>query len=317
MTLASGASIFALGALLAVNLRGDDDASTAFVAPAESDAPPANVAARGDAPLGCAHARPEWLWCDDFEADRLSRYFEYVNTDASLARAAGAGRNGSTALRAHWVPGQVDAGSLKMVFGRNPFDARRVMGDPSARYRELYWRVYVRSQPGWRPNGNDKFTRAIVFSGRSWQEAAIGHVWGGGAGDAQNYYVVDPASGVDRRGDVVTTQYNDFAHLTWFGATQGRVPLLGRGAGQWYCVEAHMRLNDSGASNGVLELWVDDSLDAQRGGMNWVGSYTAFGINALFLESYINKGSPQPQVRDYDDLVVSTARIGCAVSSAN
>ena len=72
-----------------------------------------------------------------------------------------------------------------------------------------------------------------------------------------------------------------------------------------------MRLNDAGQSNGTFELWIDGSLDAQRTGLNWVGSYSAYGINALFLENYWNAGSPVAQDRFMDRLVVSTQRIGC------
>jgi hypothetical protein len=208
----------------------------------------------------------------------------------------------------------VDAGSLKLAFGRTPIAYQRPVDDGTADYRELYWRVYVRSQPGWQPNGNDKFTRASVFAGQNWQQAAILHVWGGSSGDVQNDYVLDPVSGV-QNGKVVTTQYNDFAHFTWLGAVNGHTPVFGSGAGQWHCIEAHMRLNEPGLSNGVAELWVDGSLDAQRADLNYVGDFTAYGINALYLENYINNGAPQAQVRDYDDLVVSTRRIGCADAS--
>ena len=81
--------------------------------------------------------------------------------------------------------------------------------------------------------------------------------------------------------------------------------------GIWQCVEAHAKLNDPGQSNGLFELWVNGKLDATRSGLNWVGSYTAYGINAVFVENYWNKGSPVVQERYFDNFVVSTARIGC------
>jgi hypothetical protein len=310
--------VITFAVLVVLGARSDDDGTVASAPPILPSGPvepssPSDTIQHGGAVLGCANPRPTWLWCDDFEQDRASHYYEYVSYKGSLARQRGAGRNGSTSLRARWAAGDDDAGSLKIIFGRNPISAKRLADDGRSDYRELYWRVFVRSQAGWRTNGNDKFTRAIVFAGPKWEEAAIGHVWGGGAGDVQNYYVLDPASGVDAHGDLATTHYNDFDHLRWFGATQGKVPVLGKGAGRWYCVEAHMRLNDAGESNGSFDLWIDDALDAQRTGLDWVGGYTTYGINALFLESYINKGAPQPQVRDYDDLVVSTTRIGCGV----
>src|SRR5690606_16146937 len=39
--------------------------------------------------------------------------------------------------------------------------------------------------------------------------------------------------------------------------------------------------------------------------------YSAYGINALLLENYWNNGSPRQQERYFDNLVVSTQRVGC------
>jgi hypothetical protein len=76
-------------------------------------------------------------------------------------------------------------------------------------------------------------------------------------------------------------------------------------------VEAHARLNDPGRSNGVFELWINGAPQARIDGFNWQGSYSEYGINTVFLETYWNEGSPQPQERYFDNFVVSTERIGC------
>ena len=53
------------------------------------------------------------------------------------------------------------------------------------------------------------------------------------------------------------------------------LPIYGTGyLGQWYCIEAHMKLNDHGKSNGVLESWINGTLDAQRTGLNFAGPYS-------------------------------------------
>src|SRR5256885_15333135 len=67
--------------------------------------PPTNVAE-------CATPQPAWIWCDDFEQDRLNRYFEYDNANGSFVRAAKMGVGGSYGMRARFNKGQVDAGSL-------------------------------------------------------------------------------------------------------------------------------------------------------------------------------------------------------------
>jgi hypothetical protein len=213
-------------------------------------------------------------------------------------------------MRGRFAARQQEAGSLKLAFGRTPSRNFRPVDTGTKDYREIYWRVYVRTQPGWvGGNGNSKFSRALVFTGSNWQEAAFGHVWTTG----DNLRLgLDPASGTDVNGTVVTTTYNDFAHMRWLGAARGATPVFDAGhSGKWQCVEAHMRLNDAGKSNGLFELWVDGTLDATRTGLNWLGSYRAYGINAVFLENYWNNGSPVAQERYFDEFVVSTQRIGC------
>ena len=70
-------------------------------------------------------------------------------------------------------------------------------------------------------------------------------------------------------------------------------------------------VNDAGEANGVFEFWVDDTLEAASYDLNWVGSYSGYGINAVYLENFWNAGSPQDQERYFDDIVISTQRIGC------
>ena len=72
-----------------------------------------------------------------------------------------------------------------------------------------------------------------------------------------------------------------------------------------------MRLNDAGQSNGVFEVWLNGQLEGQKTAMNWLGSFSAYGLNAVYLENYWNAGSPKAQERYFDNLVVSTSRIGC------
>jgi hypothetical protein len=128
---------------------------------------------------------------------------------------------------------------------------------------------------------------------------------------------LDPASGTDEAGNLVTTTYNDFDNLRWLGIARGTTPIFDSAhVGNWYCVEVRARLNDPLQSNGVFEMWIDEQLDAQRTGLNWLGAFDLYGINALFLENYWNEGSPQAQERYFDNFVVSTQRIGCGSSSS-
>ena len=281
--------------------------------------PPARLAQRGAGPRSslvteCATPRAAWIWCDDFEQDRMSRYFEYDSAGGRFVRAPGTGVGGSFGMRARWdSSGRVGAGALHLAMGRTPQAFFRPVDAGVAVYRDLYWRIFVKLQPGWRGGGADKLTRAISFASGDWAEAMAAHVWSGNPQRAeQDYLALDPASGADQVGALRTTKYNDFDHLRWLGYTRGTRPVFAdSAAGRWYCVEAHARLNDPGQSNGVFELWINGTPDAQKTSLNWVGGFTAYGINALFVENYWNAGAVQPEERYFDNLVVSTQRIGC------
>lgn len=261
----------------------------------------------------CSRARPEWIWCDDFDTDRLARYFEYSSASGRFTRSSGVGNAGSYGMKAVYSTTVASAGALHLAFGRTPQVYFRTVDAGTANYREVYWRIFVRYPSNWQGGGGMKLSRATSFvSSSSWAQSMIAHVWSGGSAPSSDYLFIDPASGTDAAGNVKTTTYNDFAHLRWLGRAQGLTPLFSAAMHTaWHCVEAHARLNSAGLSNGLFELWVDGKLDATRSGLNWVGSYSTYGINAVFIENYWNGGSPVVQERYLDNFVVSRARIGC------
>lgn len=262
----------------------------------------------------CDAPKPGWIWCDDFEKDRLASYFEYAAMDGSFVRLPGVGYGGSAGMRARFSrAGQVQAGSLKIAIGKTPAPYFRTVDAGTARYREIYWRHLVKFQAGWIGAGGNKMSRAQVLVNTNWAQAMMAHVWSGIMSEGQPYHLgIAPASGTDESGAVRTTEYNDFAHFRWLGTAWSRTPIFDRmHVGKWYCIEAHARLNDPGRANGVFELWIGGGLEARFEGLNWQGTYSEYGINTVFLENYWNDGAPQPQERYFDNFVVSTQRIGC------
>jgi len=258
---------------------------------------------------------PAWLWCDDFETDKAASYFEKTGP---FNRTAGVGFNGSFGMKSTWTSGSEDGGSLKLAFGLTPPGSGITPPaglDTTTRFREIYYRVYLKSQTGWisGANSGSKFTRATSFVAVDWSQAMIAHVWSSGTNN--NYLGIDPASCVSGS-TVQCVGYNDFAHIAWLGAVDGTTAIFtSPNAGTWNCIETHVKLNDAGLSNGVEEFWIDGRLEASRTNLNFVGSYSTYGINAILLENFINNGSPQAQSRYWDNLVVSTQRIGCSVDS--
>ena|SRR5213595_3290317 len=215
------------------------------------------------------------------------------------------------------TPGVPQAGDLKLAFGKSPDPSYvKPIDAGTAVYRDVYWRAYVRNQPGWTGGGAGNFTQAMVLASTSWAQAAIGRVAAAQGAPDYNFLLIDPVRGTDETGNLVATGYNDDTHVTWLGTARGAMALFDDAhVGQWYCVEAHMKLNDPGQANGVLEQWIDGTLDAQRTGLNFLGAYDAFGINAIFFENYWEATAPVTEERYWDNIVVATQRIGCGPSS--
>jgi hypothetical protein len=247
---------------------------------------------------------PAGIFYDDFavppETGR-ARYLEYNPADGSFVWSPNGGLRGG-AMRCQFAKGQVTAGGLKVLFGRNPL-GRGIRPDET--FNEIYWRVYVRHEAGWEGNPA-KLARATCLAGKDWSQGMIAHVWGGKG----EVLCIDPATGI-REGVKTTLHYNDFDHLTWLGSRNGQTPIFSPAeSGRWVCVESHVKLNRSGQSDGWFELWVDGRLEASRRDLDWHGTWREYAINAVFVENYWNDGSVKRQTRWFDDFVISTRPIG-------
>jgi hypothetical protein len=262
----------------------------------------------------CDAPSPAWIWCDDFERDRLDSYFEYDDADGDFVRVDGVGVAGSHGMRARYGEGVVDAGFLHLAFGRTPQPIFRPVDGGTRQYRSLYWRHYLRVPSDWVGHGGDKLSRAMsLASPDHWGQAMIAHVWSGAPNRGWgSHLVLDPASGIGPDGTLTTTAYNDFPNLRWLGMAHSRTPIFEAAhRGEWRCVEAYVALDDPGRGNGIFQLWIDGVLEAERIGLTWVGPFQEYGLNAVFVENYWNDGSPVTQERYIDNLVVSTEPIGC------
>lgn len=269
---------------------------------------PTNVPAQSLECTDWQSRHPEWLWCDDFEADSLleRNYFDVNRAGGRMRVSPDAAFGGIASLKGTYIAGDQNAGSIKFSFGDTPVAPMRYA---DRTFEDVYWRFYMRTSQNWVGNAY-KVTRATIFSASNWSQAAIGHLW---EDDRDAFGMgIDPVSGVSGN-DVLTTKYNDFDHFIWLGKENGTTQVYSAAQrGVWNCVEIHMKLNTPGTSDGVLEYWVNGSLEAQKRDLNFRGSYTAYGINAIMLENYSNNPPPQSQDRYFDNFVVSQRRIGCA-----
>jgi len=246
------------------------------------------------------------IWYDDFDGPQK----QYTESSGEIDRQAGFGNSGGS-VRCTYAQGSRGTGNRKVFFGDSPYGNMVRTGES---FDDVYWRIYVLHQYGWQGGHPAKMSRATSLVSSNWNQAMIAHVWGSG----ESSLTLDPASGVvgDR---VVTTRYNDFDNLRWLGnkpVTEFKIS-SSEESGWWVCVEARARLNTPGLQDGLFELWIDGKLESERRNLDWRGSYTRHGINAVFLEAYWNSGSPVTQYRWYDNFVISTARVGPVVTPLN
>jgi hypothetical protein len=254
-------------------------------------------------------AHPEWLWCDSFESDAAidSNYFDVNRASGRMALSTEAPFDGAYSLKSSYATGQQDAGSIKLSLGATPVAPKRYT---DKKFDELYWRFYMKTSSNWVGQAF-KVSRGTVFTASDWRQAAIGHLWEDG--DTSLGMGLDPVRGVVGS-TVVTTKYNDFNNMTWLGKKNGPFQMYAAdNRGKWTCVEVRMKLNTPGLSDGVLAFSVNGQSQAQATNLNFRGSYTTYGINAILMESFIGgSGAPQNQARWFDNFVVSTQPIGCA-----
>ncbi len=88
--------------------------------------------------------------------------------------------------------------------------------------------------------------------------------------------------------------------------------------GKWYLVETEVKLNDPGKANGLVRMWVDNKLFAEKIGINIVGNQVTQINRVLFGGWYSNSHAGKnpcvdpavPSIRYIDDMAIGASRIG-------
>jgi len=250
------------------------------------------------------------IWYDPWD-EPSDQYFEQKGPLTDKEAFGGKGKS----LEVFYPKGKGGGGSAnrKLGIGDSPVGRGKAV-KKGKKFQEVFWRMYVKHQRGWTGGGPAKMSRVTIFNASNWSQAMISHVWAGG-GDRLSLDPVRAARGTS----CTTSKYNDWGGLKWIcnsPASQFRLHSTEE-SGRWVCVEAQAKLNTPGKSDGYNALWIDGIKQCERRKLDFRSSYTKYGINAVLIEAYWNKGSPVDQYRYYDDLVVSTKPIGPAVTPLN
>jgi hypothetical protein len=226
---------------------------------------------------------PDWLWCDGFESgDALSVNYQDVSANG-MAVVAGEAFEGSHSLRQSYATGQVDAGWIIRVNNA---------GFPD----HVFMRWYHKFEAGF--SGFPPKMARIRYRLRSgdWSSPYAVHCW----------LETDGVLALD----VAATNSTQANSAGWLPIARTAFSFAdAKNIGRWICFEMEMKLNTPGSADGLYRLWADDSLIAERAGVDLRGSLTN-KINEIMLDCYWNGGSPRAQNRYYDNLVISSQRIG-------
>jgi hypothetical protein len=251
---------------------------------------------------------PDVIWYDDFKNNKA-----YLESSGDIDYRESFGII-SGSMKAGFKKGEINGeGKRDLAFGDFPEGSNVVR--KGEHFDEIYWRIYVKHEYGWE-GAPAKMSRATSIVSDKWQQAMIVHVWSG----ESNSITLDPASGVKGQTESIKTRkYNDFDNLSWLGnkpCSEFQISSKEE-SGYWVLVEASAKLNTPGLSDGSCRLWIDGRLEAERTKLNFRGSYTGHGINAVFLESYWNGGACKTEGRWYDNFVVSTKPVGPVTCPVN
>ena len=76
-----------------VTALAEGSATVTATSESQSGTAAISVTAAGGGPLPneCANPQPGWIWCDDFDLDRLGDYFEYDDSNGDFVRGVGVG----------------------------------------------------------------------------------------------------------------------------------------------------------------------------------------------------------------------------------
>ncbi len=149
---------------------------------------------------------------------------------------------------------------------------------------------------GHKPAGDDHFISSIE-PWSDWGKVAAPGAW--------NFYSYWQDMKPDGRGDY------------WGNSFWANADVIPRG--QWICVEAMVKANSAGASDGEHAFWIDGKLVGQFKGIHW-RSTDLLKLNSFWLQYDVDDSTakhnndPTPKDREYeiwfDDVVLATEYIG-------
>src|SRR5690625_3734946 len=239
----------------------------------------------------CTHPGEDWIFCDDFEEDRLDQYYDFYQTWGRFQRhQRGILDSGGMSSYYGYYPGD-PAGSgydtwMKLAFGKTPDDSTFMpAGDPAIAEREIRWRFFVISRTDKEEGENSTGPLANIYAYGPetdgeyvpFMKAEIAWPDQSGQLESRLYTAL-----FDESGEPAGTE---LAHTL-----RGEKPVMLPGINaKWHKIEVHVKLNDPGQNNGIFELRIDNEVESRQTGLNWTSHYTEYGVNAIEIRNTVNQ----------------------------
>ena len=250
-------------------------------------------------------ADPAVIFCDDFESGVFDQWeagykpeLHAIISDPAKAFA------GERALEITYPEG-----------GEGKWLARWFMPG----YERAFARLYIKFEEGYRCGVN--CTKILAFYGNRLDDHQSGFGKAGIRPTGTDYFFASLVTLNWQRhpdpGEIIFYSYfPDMAQapdgMFWGDFSFQEEPREAVQTGRWYCLELELGANQPDRRDGYQRMWINDAFKGETTGMRWRDTLDV-RINAVQLTF---SASPVPITEHVwiDNVVVSTQRIGCAVS---
>jgi len=272
----------------------------------------------------CGSRPAAWVFCTGFEEGNKNLWDDYDgNPDATNLLMANPGpqnRAGNTVMRLRVPPGRGTADLIKVL--------------PQS-YDRLYARWYIQWEPGYdfreenHGGGLHAGDRGLLGrsnyrpTGADWFSAWLEPNMNLQKLNAYMYYrgmyqdCADPNGSC--WGDSIPCMLDEGSAYCTKAQHRERTAPPTLQSGRWYCVEMMLDggtpTSTASGANGVLDFWIDGT---EIGPWNdlWLRTTSNLKLSILWLNLFFHGDHPTAGVF-YDDVVVSTQRIGCSGAVPN
>jgi hypothetical protein len=324
------------------------DADAAGDTPIDSvqdpDAVPDTQDPQVDVPPGgtCEEPNPLWLFCEDFEAGGGD--FDAWMASSDFVEALGGGDRGRMTLDSDVVhggswamhyPAEASSGYRGADLVWYACDGAQETNCPLRSFDTLYFRAWVRfaedhryihhflsiggSQPddfwfhgtaGCLPNGSLAMG-TTVDSRRDTHESFFYTYFPEMSCDTACERYMDVEALCQECLEKGLPTCTDQPQCCWGNHFEPDPP-VSFPVGEWFCMEMMMQANTAGDHDGVMAYWINGELIHRVEGMMWRTSPT-LALNRVRLQHYIETEDAEGYSNRvwFDDVVVSTAPIGC------